>query len=167
MNNYLDSVKKQFEYYKMLGEKTIEQVPDDKLFWQYNEESNSVATIVKHLWGNMLSRWTDFLSTDGEKEWRQRDAEFENDITSRADLLTKWTMDGIVFSTLSTASLTTTSIRDLYSKPGPFGNGCHQSTTFSLSTSRRSDSFYWQDGMWPSMEIIVDPERKVSSLQRG
>lgn len=90
MNNYLDSVKKQFEYYKMLGEKTIEQVPDDKLFWQYNEESNSIATIVKHLWGNMLSRWTDFLTTDGEKEWRKRDAEFENDITSRADLMSKW-----------------------------------------------------------------------------
>jgi hypothetical protein len=89
-NDYLDSVKKQFEYYKLLGEKTFGQVDDDKLFWQYNEESNSIATIVKHLWGNMLSRWTDFLTTDGEKEWRSRDAEFENDITTRKDLLHKW-----------------------------------------------------------------------------
>lgn len=54
-NDYLDSVKKQFEYYKMLGDKTFLQVKDEKLFWQYNEDSNSIATIVKHLWGNMLS----------------------------------------------------------------------------------------------------------------
>jgi hypothetical protein len=89
-NDYLESVKKQFEYYKMLGEKTFSQVPDEKLFWQYNEDSNSIATIVKHLWGNMLSRWTDFLTSDGEKEWRNRDAEFENDIQSRQALLDKW-----------------------------------------------------------------------------
>ena len=88
--DYLESVKKQFEYYKMLGEKTFVQLPDEKLFWQYNESSNSVATIVKHLWGNMLSRWTDFLTTDGEKEWRNRDAEFDNDIKSREELLSKW-----------------------------------------------------------------------------
>jgi len=74
----------------MLGERTMEQVPDEKLFWQFNEESNSIATIVKHLWGNMMSRWSDFLTTDGEKEWRQRDAEFENDITSRQELMKKW-----------------------------------------------------------------------------
>jgi len=88
--DYLQSVTRQFEYYKMLGEKSIAQVPDDKLFWQYNEESNSIGTVVKHLWGNMLSRWTDFLSSDGEKEWRQREAEFENDIRTRADLMSKW-----------------------------------------------------------------------------
>ncbi len=89
-NDYLDSVKKQFEYYKMLGDKTFLQVQDDTLFWQYNEDSNSIATLVKHLWGNMLSRWTDFLTSDGEKEFRNRDAEFENDIQSRAELLQKW-----------------------------------------------------------------------------
>jgi len=88
--NYLESVIKQFEYYKLLAEKAFAQIPDDKLFWQYNEDSNSIATIVKHLAGNMLSRWTDFLYTDGEKEWRDRDAEFENDITSREEMLSKW-----------------------------------------------------------------------------
>lgn len=88
--NYLESVIKQFDYYKMLGEKTMIQIPDDKLFWQYNEASNSIATIIKHLWGNMMSRWTDFLTTDGEKEWRDRDAEFENDITSKQELTEKW-----------------------------------------------------------------------------
>ena len=89
-NDYLDSVIKQFEYYKMLGVKTFSQLTDEQLFKQLNEESNSIGTIVKHLWGNMLSRWTDFLITDGEKEWRQRDAEFENDFTSRTELLEKW-----------------------------------------------------------------------------
>lgn len=89
-NNYLESAIKQFEYYKMLGEKTFEQLTDEQLFWQYNQESNSIATIVKHLWGNMLSRWTDFLTTDGEKEWRKRDAEFDNNIADKAELLSKW-----------------------------------------------------------------------------
>lgn len=89
-NDYLNSVKKQFSYYKMLGEKAMEQVPDEKLYWQYNATSNSIAIIVKHLWGNMLSRWTDFLTSDGEKEWRDRDAEFEQDIVGREQLLARW-----------------------------------------------------------------------------
>jgi uncharacterized damage-inducible protein DinB len=89
-SNFLSTAQKQFNYYKLLGEKTFAQLSDEQLFLQLNEESNSIATIVKHLWGNMLSRWIDFLTTDGEKEWRQRDAEFENDIKSRAELLEKW-----------------------------------------------------------------------------
>jgi hypothetical protein len=96
-NNYLGSVIKQFEYYKMLGERTLDQLPDEKLFWQYNEESNSIATIIKHLWGNMMSRWTDFLTSDGEKEWRNRDAEFENDISTRQELMNKWNEGWDVF----------------------------------------------------------------------
>lgn len=87
---FLSSAIKQFEYYKLLGEKTIAQLPDDKLVWQYNAESNSIATIVKHLSGNMQSRWTDFLTTDGEKEWRKRDGEFENDIKSKKEVLEIW-----------------------------------------------------------------------------
>ena len=87
---FLDSILHQFEYYKALGEKAMVQVPEERLFWQYNEESNSIATIVKHLWGNMRSRWTDFLTSDGEKEWRDRESEFDNDITTRAELMDKW-----------------------------------------------------------------------------
>lgn len=90
MTDYLKSVKKQFEYYKMLGEKTLTQVRDDKLFWKFNESSNSIASIVNHLCGNMLSRWTDFLISDGEKEWRNRDLEFENDIDTRVELEERW-----------------------------------------------------------------------------
>lgn len=87
---YLSSIKKRFESYKDLGDKTFAQLTEDQLIWQYNDESNSVAIIVKHLWGNMLSRWTDFLTSDGEKDWRQRDAEFENAILDREELLAKW-----------------------------------------------------------------------------
>ena len=90
MSSYLESVKKQFGYYKSLGFKTIEQLSDEQLFWQPNEESNSVGTLVKHLNGNMLSRWTAFLTTDGEKEWRKRDEEFENDILDRTSLIQLW-----------------------------------------------------------------------------
>ena len=95
--NYLESTLKQFAYYKLLGDKTFAQVSDEALFWQYNENSNSMATIVKHLWGNMCSRWTDFLTTDGEKDWRDRDAEFENDIHTREALLEKWDEGWAIF----------------------------------------------------------------------
>lgn len=88
--SYLESTIKQFEYYKMLGDKTMAQIPDEKLFWQYNQESNSIAIIVNHLSGNMLSRWTDFLTSDGEKEWRNRDAEFENENKTKEEVLQKW-----------------------------------------------------------------------------
>lgn len=90
-NNYLESAKKQFNQYKILGEKTFEQVPDEKLFWQFNGQSNSIGTIVKHLSGNMRSRFSDFLTTDGEKKWRNRDKEFENDFKTREELMAKWT----------------------------------------------------------------------------
>lgn len=87
---YLEGVIKLFGYYKSLGDKTFDQLNNEDIQWQYNAESNSIAMVVKHIWGNMLSRWTDFLTTDGEKPWRERDAEFENDITTKAEMLEKW-----------------------------------------------------------------------------
>lgn len=87
---YLESVKKQFLYYKTLGEKAMEQLEPELLFVTTNEDTNSIATIVKHLSGNMLSRWTDFLTTDGEKEWRNRDQEFENDLQTKEAVLDAW-----------------------------------------------------------------------------
>ena len=91
--DYLASVKKQFLYYKILGEKAIEQLKPEQLFVSANEETNSIATIVKHLSGNMLSRWTDFLSTDGEKEWRNRDSEFDAhfDGNDKESVMKLWT----------------------------------------------------------------------------
>jgi hypothetical protein len=89
--DYLTSVKKLFNQYKSLGDKTIEQLDDEKLlFWQYNDQSNSIAIIVQHLWGNMLSRWTNFLTEDGEKEWRERDKEFEKVMKTKEELIIKW-----------------------------------------------------------------------------
>lgn len=88
--DYLESVKKQFLDYKLLGEKTISQLSEEQLNWQYNEESNSISTIVKHLSGNMLSRWTDFLESDGEKTWRNRDVEFEVDLCTHKEIKEYW-----------------------------------------------------------------------------
>lgn len=88
--SYLESIKKQFLYYKTLGEKAIAQLEAEQLFVTVNEDTNSIATIVKHISGNMLSRWTNFLTTDGEKEWRNRDAEFENDIQSKDEVMISW-----------------------------------------------------------------------------
>jgi hypothetical protein len=88
--SYLESIKKQFLYYKTLGEKTFEQLEPEQLFVAINEDTNSIATIVKHISGNMLSRWTDFLTTDGEKEWRNRDSEFEETINSKEEMLAVW-----------------------------------------------------------------------------
>lgn len=90
MIKYIDSAKRQFQMYKQLGEKAMGQIDDEQLNWQANEDSNSVAAIVKHLWGNMMSRWTDFLTTDGEKPWRQRDAEFDNGKIDRVAILKMW-----------------------------------------------------------------------------
>lgn len=89
-NSYLESVKKQFLYYKTLGEKAMDQLEHEQLFVSVNEETNSIATIVKHLSGNMLSRWTDFLSSDGEKEWRNRDLEFVDTSETKEELLVIW-----------------------------------------------------------------------------
>lgn len=111
---YLESAKKQFEYYKMLGEKTFAQLSDDQLFEKYNEETNSIAIIVKHLWGNMMSRWTDFLTSDGEKDWRQRDTEFEDDIATRRQLISRWDEGwGCLFAAID--SLTTSDLmKEIY-----------------------------------------------------
>lgn len=87
---YLDSINKQFEYYKSVGEKTFEQLENNDFFWQYNTDSNSIAIIVNHLSGNMKSRWTDFLTSDGEKDWRNRDLEFELVIRTKEELLSRW-----------------------------------------------------------------------------
>ena len=79
-----------FRYYKKLAERAIEQCPDAGLCATLDGESNSIATIVKHMWGNMRSRWTDFLTSDGEKPDRHRDTEFETPPANRAEILAIW-----------------------------------------------------------------------------
>ncbi len=81
---------KRFQTYKKSGDDTFAQLSDEDFFWQYNSESNSVAVIVKHMAGNMLSRWTNFLTEDGEKQWRKRDEEFINDFTNKTEVIAFW-----------------------------------------------------------------------------
>ena len=87
---YLSGILKEFNYYKLLGEKAMEQLDDESLFLQINEESNSITIIISHLSGNLVSRFTEFLTSDGEKPSRNRDAEFENTISDRTSLVSAW-----------------------------------------------------------------------------
>ncbi|OIK05976.1 hypothetical protein BIV60_27515 [Bacillus sp. MUM 116] len=89
-DEYLKVVQERFKSVKDLGDKTIGQLANDEIHWNLNEASNSVAVIVKHLSGNMVSRWSDFLTSDGEKSYRNRDQEFEDDISSKGELITVW-----------------------------------------------------------------------------
>src|ERR1700683_4125155 len=92
--HYLDEAHRQFRGHKRLAEGAMAQLKDHELFLTLDPESNSIALIVKHMAGNMRSRFTDFLTTDGEKTDRFRDEEFElSPTTTRADL-TKWWDDG-------------------------------------------------------------------------
>ena len=86
----LKDMTKRFSMYKELGDKTFAQLNDEDVVYQPNEQSNSIAMIVQHLHGNMLSRFTNFLTEDGEKPWRKRDAEFEAIEVSQQDLLSFW-----------------------------------------------------------------------------
>lgn len=87
---FLESAVQQFRDYKLLAEKTFAQLKDEDFHYQPNEATNSVAINITHLHGNMLSRWTNFLTEDGEKEWRQRDDEFEAYTYSREKLIQLW-----------------------------------------------------------------------------
>jgi hypothetical protein len=87
---FLDSYLKRVRYYKQLGDETFEQLDELDFHYQVNEESNSIALIIQHLAGNMISRFTHFLTEDGEKEWRNRDTEFEDQHFSKKELLQRW-----------------------------------------------------------------------------
>jgi uncharacterized damage-inducible protein DinB len=79
-----------FRYYKKLAERAMEQCPEEHLFATLDVESNSIAVVAKHMAGNMRSRFTDFLTTDGEKPDRHRDSEFEEPAKSREELMAQW-----------------------------------------------------------------------------
>jgi len=88
--SFLQSAIAMFRSQKKLAERAIEQLSDEQLHRALDENTNSVAVIMKHMAGNMLSRWTDFLETDGEKPWRHRDREFVDDLASRNELTAFW-----------------------------------------------------------------------------
>ncbi|HET8549448.1 MAG TPA: DUF1572 domain-containing protein [Bryobacteraceae bacterium] len=103
--SYLEDALELLRYYKRLAERAMEQLTDEQLFIALDDESNSIAIIVKHMAGNMRSRWTDFLTTDGEKPGRNRDTEFVDPPATREALLRLWE-DGwtIVFRALEPLS---------------------------------------------------------------
>jgi len=88
--SYIEDALAVFRYYKKLAERAMEQVGDERLFEVLDSEANSIAIIVKHMTGNMRSRWTDFLTSDGEKPNRDRDSEFVEPPATRAALLAEW-----------------------------------------------------------------------------
>jgi uncharacterized damage-inducible protein DinB len=87
---FLTSTLKFFTYYKQLAEKAMAQLTDEEVLYQPNAASNSIALIVHHMSGNMRSRFTDFLTSDGEKSWRNRDAEFEQSYATKAEMMEAW-----------------------------------------------------------------------------
>jgi hypothetical protein len=108
--DFLEASINELKKTKIQADKAIAQVADSDLHWQPDEESNSIAIIMKHMAGNMLSRWTDFLVTDGEKPDRHRDGEFIDDFKTRADLIAFWergwacafrTLEGLTVADLS------------------------------------------------------------------
>ena len=89
-SDLIQNWQKIFRQYKALGEKAMVQVSDERLFWTFYNDSNSVSMIVQHMSGNMLSRFTNFFEEDGEKPWRNRDKEFELLISSREEMMLAW-----------------------------------------------------------------------------
>src|SRR5215510_670805 len=87
---YLDTAIRRLKYYKHLSEQAFDQLEEKDFYFQPSSESNSIAVIIQHVAGNMISRWTDFLTSDGEKEWRQRDTEFEIHNSSKQQLIEIW-----------------------------------------------------------------------------
>ena len=94
---YLSTVIRRLKYYKELGDRTFGQLEENDLHIQPSSESNSIAVIIQHVAGNMLSRWTNFLTEDGEKEWRDRDDEFEEHPYSKQQLIDMWNKGWKVF----------------------------------------------------------------------
>ncbi len=87
---FLQAAVKKFKVQKALGEKAFAQLNDENLFFKPSKESNSIAVIVQHMSGNMLSRWTNFLTEDGEKSWRERDREFEDILATKEGVINTW-----------------------------------------------------------------------------
>lgn len=90
MKSFIENYIKLFSYYKSLADKSLATLTEEQIFFSLKENSNSIAIVMKHMSGNMLSRWTDFLTSDGEKEWRNRDTEFEDSFLDKSTLFTYW-----------------------------------------------------------------------------
>ncbi|HTL82088.1 MAG TPA: DUF1572 family protein [Bacteroidia bacterium] len=160
MSSFLPSAKKQLSYYRSLGEKTFAQLSDADLFHRPNEESNSIAMIVKHLAGNMLSRFTDFLTSDGEKSWRNRDSEFADDIHDRETMMKKWNEGwNCVFTTLD--SLTESDLEKIILIRG-------EGQTVTDALTRQVAHYAYHVGQIVYVgKLLKDTEWKTLSIAKG
>ena len=93
MSKEIKNIQKEFFHYKSLGDLTFIQLNEKQILWKPNSNSSSIGLIIKHLHGNMKSRWTDFLNSDGEKKWRKRDQEFIEPKKNKKELLQLWESD--------------------------------------------------------------------------
>lgn len=101
--DFLSATVATFQSNKSLAERAVIQVTDDRLGVALDENTNSIAVIMKHVAGNLISRWTDFLVSDGEKTWRRRDGEFVNTFKSREEMIEYWERGwSVLFQTLDT-----------------------------------------------------------------
>jgi hypothetical protein len=99
---YVNVIRARFQSIKQLGDKAIQQLTDEELHWSANDASNSIAIIIKHMNGNMLSRWTNFLTSDGEKPDRRRDEEFIDTLSSKTEITDAWEKGwGVLFDTIN------------------------------------------------------------------
>ena len=148
--SYLNSVKKQFEYYKNLGDNTFDQLDEDHFFWESHPEGNSVAIIVKHMVGNMMSRWTNFFTEDGEKPCRDRDDEFVNSFSSKQEVIDAWKKGwDCLFDALSVLK-----DKDL------------ESVLYIRNQGHRTDCFYWKNIKKRTVGFSVHPQRTIQLLQQ-
>lgn len=116
---YLQTTIKRLRYYKELGDKTFSQLTEAELHTTPNAASNSIAVIVQHVSGNMLSRWTNFLTEDGEKSWRQRDEEFEVHNYSKQQILDLWEKGWACFLNTLTSLTENDLLKTIYIREEP------------------------------------------------
>jgi Protein of unknown function (DUF1572) len=163
--SYLKDSMDVFRYYKKLGERTIAQCPDETLFTTLDTESNSIAIIGKQMAGNMRSRWTDFLTTDGEKPDRNRDTEFEAPPTTRLELLEMWERGwNCVFDAASHRCRANPD--NNHPHRTAFRNAGHQSPSRSLFLSCGANCFSCTARRWRQVANTQRPEEKVSRVQQ-
>ena len=160
VEEYLKNITKQFKSYKEVADKTIQQLEEKDLYWKFNEESNSIAVIIVHVTENILSRWTDFFTSDGEKDSRDRDKEFESHDLSKLELLNKWENGwNCLFSALSSLDETN------FEKPIYIRNKQHK---LIESITRQIAHYPYHIGQITYIaKMILDDNWKTTSITKG
>jgi hypothetical protein len=162
--NYLLSTKKLFAYYKSLADKAIAQIGNEQLHWQYNNESNSIAVIMQHIAGNCISRWTDFLNSDGEKASRDRDAEFEETGVTKDKLLAFWEQGWKCLFEAIDPLTENDLLRIIYTQRKTYRYRGYQPATGAPALPYRPDSFAGKDDGRERLANADDSERTIETV---